>query len=191
MIYHVFSHGDLLWEKGWRCVRTDVVSMLCAWWVNYSRAKRKKILSTQSGQGIRYFLLRYLAKFTLKHLRESWKFRFSNKLTFRSMELYKYFRIADWMNFLWTDKWTARQNMYLWTRAPSEDSDQTAQSRSLIRIFTGRSLHSQGSDVSFCEQRRPWSDCVDAQSYLNLRWAHMSESTFSQPVAQLQYIDLN
>ena len=36
------------------------------------------------------------------------------------------------------------QKTYLRTCAPSEDSDQTAHSRSLIRIFTGRNLDSQG-----------------------------------------------
>ena len=43
-----------------------------------------------------------------------------------------------------TPKW----EMYLWTCAPSEDSDQLAHSRSLIRIFTGRILDSQGCKVS-------------------------------------------
>ena len=40
------------------------------------------------------------------------------------------------------------------TYAPSEDSDQTAHSRSLIRIFTERILDSQGCKVSSCGQRR-------------------------------------
>ena len=46
--------------------------------------------------------------------------------------------------------------MYLRTCAPSEDSDQTAHSRSLIRIFTGRISDSrwQGYKVSSCGQRR-------------------------------------
>ena len=38
--------------------------------------------------------------------------------------------------------------------APSEDSDQPAHSRSLIRIFTGRIFYSQGYKVSLCGQRR-------------------------------------
>ena len=62
--------------------------------------------------------------------------------------------------------------MYLWTCAPSEDSDQTAHSRSLIRIFTGRILDRQGCKVSSCGQRRLWSDCKDAQAELSLRWTH-------------------
>ena len=36
------------------------------------------------------------------------------------------------------------QKTYLWTYASSEDSDQTAQMCSLIRIFTGCILESQG-----------------------------------------------
>ena len=44
------------------------------------------------------------------------------------------------------------QKTYIRTYAPSEDSDQTAHSRSLIRIFTGHSLDSQGCQVSSSEQ---------------------------------------
>ena len=47
-----------------------------------------------------------------------------------------------------------RQKKDLWTCAPSEDSDQPAHSRSLIRIFTVRILDSQGWKVSSCGQRR-------------------------------------
>ena len=70
------------------------------------------------------------------------------------------------------------QKTYLRTCAPSEDSDQPAHSRSLIRIFTGRILESQGSNVSSCGQRRLWSDCANAQADLSRRWAHLSEGTF-------------
>ena len=81
-----------------------------------------------------------------------------------------------------------RQETYLHTRAPSEDSDQPAHSRSLIRIFTGRILDSQGYKVFFsCRQRRLCSDCADAQAYLNLRWAHWSEVTFSSVAVYLSY----
>ena len=59
--------------------------------------------------------------------------------------------------------------------ARSEDSDQTAHSRSLIRIFTGRFLDSRGYKVSSGEQRGLWSDCADAQVDLSLAWARMSE----------------
>ena len=62
--------------------------------------------------------------------------------------------------------------------APIEDSDQTARSRSLIRIFSGCVLDSQGCKVSPCVQRKLCSDYVDAQADLSLRSAHMSEGTF-------------
>ena len=41
-----------------------------------------------------------------------------------------------------------RQETYLQTSVPREDSDQPAHSRSLIRIFTGCILNSQGAIVS-------------------------------------------
>ena len=52
-----------------------------------------------------------------------------------------------------------RQKTYLRTYLPSEDSDQPAHLRSLIRIFTERILGSQGYKVSSCRQRRFLSDC--------------------------------
>ena len=66
--------------------------------------------------------------------------------------------------------------------ATSEDSDQPAHSRSLIRRFTGCILDSK-CKVSSCGQRRLRSDCTDAQADLSLRWAHMSEDTFSNVAA--------
>ena len=50
---------------------------------------------------------------------------------------------------------------------PSEDSDQPAHPRSLIRVFTGHSLGSQGSKASSGGQRRLWSDCADVQADLS------------------------
>ena len=47
------------------------------------------------------------------------------------------------------------------TCASSEDSDQPAHSHSLIRIFTGRTLASQGCKVSIYGQQRLCSDCAD------------------------------
>ena len=68
-----------------------------------------------------------------------------------------------------------RQKTYLRTCAPSEDSDQPAHSRSLIRTFTRRILDSQGCKVSSWGRRILWSYCAHAQADLSLRWAHMSE----------------
>ena len=68
---------------------------------------------------------------------------------------------------------TQRQKTYLQKCALSDDSDQTAHSRSLIRIFTERFLNRQGCKVSSCRQRRRLSGCSYAQADLSLRWAHM------------------
>ena len=63
--------------------------------------------------------------------------------------------------------------------APSEDSDQIAHSRSLIRIFAGRILDSQWCQVSSCIQGRLWSDCAEGHADLNAQRAHISKDTFS------------
>ena len=49
------------------------------------------------------------------------------------------------------------------------------------------------SKDSVCWQRRPWSDCADAQADQGLRCPHMPEDTFSHgaaPVAVLKYVRL-
>ena len=75
-----------------------------------------------------------------------------------------------------------RQKTYLLTCAASEDSDQPAHSH-ICAVWSESSLDafldSQRYKVSSCGQRRLWSDCADAQADLSLRWAHMSEDTFS------------
>ena len=53
---------------------------------------------------------------------------------------------------------------YLRIRTPSEESDQTAHSRSLIRFFTGRVLDSQGCNVSSCRQLSLSGDCAEAKA---------------------------
>ena len=49
-----------------------------------------------------------------------------------------------------TKKWTVTSETYLRTYATSEDSDQTAHSRSLIRIFTGRISDTHRYSVLLC-----------------------------------------
>ena len=70
----------------------------------------------------------------------------------------------------------------LQTCTPSEDSDHSAYSRSLIIIYTGRMLDkcSLGCKVSSCGQGRLWSNCANAQSDLSLRWAHARRYVFSR-----------
>ena len=60
----------------------------------------------------------------------------------------------------------------------------TQLSHSLIRVFTGCCLHSQGYNVSQCGQRRLRSYCADALVDLSLRWVLMSEGMFSYVAAQ-------
>ena len=56
---------------------------------------------------------------------------------------------------------------------------------SLIRVFVGHSLGSQGPNTSSCGQRRLWSDLADAQADLSLRWKHMPYCWFCHDVAQI------
>ena len=69
--------------------------------------------------------------------------------------------------------------------APSEDSDQPAHPRRLIRIFTGRILDRQECKVSSCGQRGLWSDCVGVQPDLIFRLMHTSGRTFTHVGARI------
>ena len=84
--------------------------------------------------------------------------------------------------------WAHSQNRHSFCHAcaPSENSDQPAHWRRLIRIFTGRILDSKGCKVSpFGQQRH----CVDERADLSLRFALMSEGTFS-PVAAYTHVKI-
>ena len=73
------------------------------------------------------------------------------------------------------------EKTYLQTYAPTADSlDQSAQSRSLIRIVTVRILDSQIWKISLCGQRRIWW-----QADSSLHWADMTDGTFSHVVVHL------
>ena len=67
---------------------------------------------------------------------------------------------------------------------PSEDSDQPTLLHSLTTISSGQVSDSQGVKVSLCDNEDR-SDCVDAQPDLIFRWAHMSEGTFPDIMAQI------
>ena len=85
---------------------------------------------------------------------------------------------------------TRRQKMYLRTCAPTEDSDQPAHSRSLIRILIGWDLDSQGCiknlqgffmRTSFFMRKTKTDQVAGMLSLaLSLRWAHMWKGTFSR-----------
>ena len=56
--------------------------------------------------------------------------------------------------------------------APSEDSDQPGHLPSLIRVFAVRMKKAWVLSYLLSVQRRLWSDWVDAQADVSLRWAH-------------------
>ena len=67
--------------------------------------------------------------------------------------------------------------------AHNEDSDQTAHPRSLIRVFVVRMKKFYILVYPKCAQWRFWSECSNVQAGLILRWARMSEGTFSDLTA--------
>ena len=67
---------------------------------------------------------------------------------------------------------------YLLSCAPNEDSNQPAYPP-VWSVFVVRIKKRCILGYSKCAQWRFWSDCANAQADLNLRWAHMSEGTFS------------
>ena len=105
--------------------------------------------------------------------------------------------IRLWYKSSFFEFWVATSKTYIRTYAPSEDSDQPAHSRSLIRIFRKCILANQGCKVSSCGQRRLWLGCAGAQDYADaqadqsLRWAHTSEGTFSYVRLSYIFIFLN
>ena len=69
--------------------------------------------------------------------------------------------------------------------APSDDSDQPWHPPSLIRLFAVRIEKACVISLPLSTQRRLWSDWVDAQADLSLRWAHMALCWFCRMVAHL------
>ena len=69
------------------------------------------------------------------------------------------------------DKWAATWQNQRNDCAPSEDSDQPGHPPSLIRVFAVRMKKAWVLSFPLSAQRRLWSDWVDAQADLSLRWA--------------------
>ena len=69
---------------------------------------------------------------------------------------------------IWTATWENQQSEC----APSEDSDQPGHPPSLIRVFAVRMKKACVLSYLLSTQRRLWSDWVDTQADLRLRWAH-------------------
>ena len=126
-------------------------------------AKNIGILYIESAKTVNEMILNELVKLTTLCTTGPWV------LTIRKMHLET--------NGLTNEPQCQKTNLR--TNAPSKDSDQSAHSRSLIRIFTGRIFDSQGCKASPWGQRRLLSDCVDAQADLSLRWTHITEGTFA------------
>ena len=78
----------------------------------------------------------------------------------------------------------ARQNQKM-TCAPSEDSDQPGHLPSLIRVFAVRMKKHWILIYPLSAQQRLWSDWVNAQADLSLRWAHRSFCWFCHAAAQI------
>ena len=81
--------------------------------------------------------------------------------------------------------WTPHDKTNKMTGAPSKDSDQSGHLVSLIRVFAVHSVGSWGPKVSSCGQQRLWSDWVDVQADLSLRWVHRSFCWFCHAAAHI------
>ena len=77
-------------------------------------------------------------------------------------------RPSSWLcsKTIWATTWQYQQNECV----PSEDSDQPGHLPSLIRVFAVHSMGSSGPKLSSCGQWRLWSDWVNAQADLSLRY---------------------
>ena len=71
------------------------------------------------------------------------------------------------------------------TCVSSEDSDQPRHPPSLIIVFAVRTKLVWAFDYLLSVQRTLWSDWVDAQADLSLRWAHRSVCWFCHEAAQI------
>ena len=87
------------------------------------------------------------------------------------------------ISYIWAASW---QNQKM-AGAPSDDSDQPGHPPSLIRVFAVRMKKAQVLSYSFSAQRRLWSDWVDAQADLSLRWAHRPHCWFCHEVAHIMF----
>ena len=71
------------------------------------------------------------------------------------------------------------------TCVTSKDSDQPVHPLSMARILVYPSLDNPEAVEGTCDQRRLWSDCVDAQADLSPRWLHKSYCRFCRSLAHL------
>ena len=74
-----------------------------------------------------------------------------------------------------------REKTYLLTCAPNKDSNQPAHPRSLTRVFV---IRIKKLCIIGYTKYANTKYCANAQADLNLRWAHMSDGTFSYVAAR-------
>ena len=80
-----------------------------------------------------------------------------------------------------------REKSYLLIFSPSEDSNQPSHPRCLISVFVVQIKKLCILGCPNFAQWWFWSACVFAQADLSLRWAHMSEYTFTDVSARRSY----
>ena len=94
-------------------------------------------------------------------------------------------KLVERNKYTWEPYEQQHEKVYLLEYAPNEVSDQTAHSRSLIRVFVVRMKKLCILGYPKCAQGRFRSVCANAQADLNLRWAHISEDRFSEVTAHM------
>ena len=86
--------------------------------------------------------------------------------------------------YIWATTWeNVLSDMRAWRRLKSA----CAFLQSYQSLFVHKKMFCILGDPK-CAQWRFWSDCANAQADLNLRWAHMSEGTFSDDTAYFNVI---
>ena len=79
----------------------------------------------------------------------------------------------------------AYNKTYNKTCVTSKDSEQPVHPPSMARVLVYPSLDSPKSLEDTRNQRRLWSDCVDAQADLSLHWSHKFNYRFCQALVQI------
>ena len=84
----------------------------------------------------------------------------------------------------WMKLHEKQHQKYTFRHVLPADSDWPVHSCSLIRIFNGCALDSQG--LKSISQRTMKTDCTDVQADLNLCWALVSDGTFSRCISHIK-----
>ena len=77
------------------------------------------------------------------------------------------------------------EKTYLLACAPNEGSNQLSRPHGVVTTFVFRMKNLCKLGYPKCAQRRFWSDCANAQSDQNLRWAYMLAGTFPDVSAHI------